>query len=54
MTRREMLAVLAAASAQRASAQSALKFRGLDHIEFTVKDVEKSTNFYARLLGARM
>ncbi len=51
MTRREMLAVLAAASAQRASAQTALKFRGLDHIEFTVKDVEKSTNFYAQLFG---
>ena len=51
MTRREVLAILAAASAQRASAQAALRFRGLDHIEFTVKDVERSTNFYAQLFG---
>ncbi|MEO5925557.1 MAG: VOC family protein [Bryobacteraceae bacterium] len=51
MTRRHLLAVMGAAAAQRASAQTALKFRGLDHIEFTVTDVEKSTNFYAQLFG---
>ncbi len=46
-----MLAAMGALAAQRASAQSPLKFRGLDHIEFTVADVEKSTNFYAQLFG---
>ena len=35
----------------RALAQTPLKFRGLDHIEFTVADVEKSTAFYALLFG---
>jgi catechol 2,3-dioxygenase-like lactoylglutathione lyase family enzyme len=51
MTRRQMLAVMGAAAAQRALGQSPLKFRGLDHIEFTVADVERSTNFYAQLFG---
>jgi catechol 2,3-dioxygenase-like lactoylglutathione lyase family enzyme len=51
MTRREMVALLGAAAAPRALAQSPLKFRGLDHIEFTVADVEKSTAFYAQLFG---
>jgi catechol 2,3-dioxygenase-like lactoylglutathione lyase family enzyme len=51
MTRRQMVGLWGATAVQRAMAQSPLKFRGLDHIEFTVKDVEKSTAFYARLFG---
>lgn len=50
MTRRHMLAVLGA-SATPAMAQGSLQFRGLDHIEFTVKDVERSVAFYAQLFG---
>jgi catechol 2,3-dioxygenase-like lactoylglutathione lyase family enzyme len=42
---------LAGAGLVRAQAPPALKFRGLDHIEFTVADVEKSTAFYAQLFG---
>lgn len=45
-----MLALLGAA-APCAYAQSPLKFRGLDHIEFTVADVERSVAFYAQLFG---
>ena len=51
MTRRQLIALSGAAAAQRAMAQTPLKFRGLDHIEFTVADVEKSTAFYAQLFG---
>jgi catechol 2,3-dioxygenase-like lactoylglutathione lyase family enzyme len=51
MTRREMAALLAAASLPRVRAQAPLQFRGLDHIEFTVADVEKSVAFYAQLFG---
>lgn len=50
MTRREVLALLGAA-APCAYAQAPLKFRGLDHIEFTVADVERSVAFYAQLFG---
>jgi catechol 2,3-dioxygenase-like lactoylglutathione lyase family enzyme len=50
MTRRELLA-LASAGVLRAQAPPALKFRGLDHIEFTVTDVERSVAFYAQLFG---
>lgn len=46
-----MLAVLGVASAVPGTAQSPLKFRGLDHIEFTVADVERSVAFYAQLFG---
>jgi catechol 2,3-dioxygenase-like lactoylglutathione lyase family enzyme len=46
-----MVALLGAAAAKPMMAQSPLKFRGLDHIEFTVKDVERSTAFYAQLFG---
>jgi catechol 2,3-dioxygenase-like lactoylglutathione lyase family enzyme len=45
-----MLALLGAA-APCAFAQAPLKFLGLDHIEFTVADVERSTAFYAQLFG---
>jgi len=51
MTRRQWIALFGAAAAQRAMAQTPLKFRGLDHIEFTVADVERSTAFYAQLFG---
>lgn len=50
MTRREVLA-LAAAGVLRGQAPQSLKFRGLDHIEFTVADVERSVAFYAQLFG---
>lgn len=46
-----MVALLVAAAARCANAQTTLKFPGLDHIEFTVADVEKSTAFYAQLFG---
>lgn len=45
------MAALGVAAAVPARAQSPLKFRGLDHIEFTVADVERSTAFYAQLFG---
>lgn len=54
MNRRNALRMLGAAavSANRVNAaDTALKFAGLDHVEFTVSDVEKSLLFYARIFG---
>jgi catechol 2,3-dioxygenase-like lactoylglutathione lyase family enzyme len=51
--RREALGILGVLlAAQRAGAQTAgLHFAALDHVEFTVSDVEKSLAFYARIFG---
>ncbi len=53
--RRQALSVLGAGAwmAQRAAtaAEPALHFGGLDHVEFTVSDVQKSIAFYARVFG---
>jgi len=50
MTRRGLIALLGV-GAGRAMGQAPLRFRELDHIEFTVADVERSTAFYAQLFG---
>jgi len=54
MRRRELLSVLgvgALAIRRAAAADAALRFTGLDHVEFLVSDVEKSAAFYARVFG---
>jgi len=52
LNRRDALRLLGAgfAGAVRAAGQP-FNFTSLDHVEFTVKDVEKSRDFYARLFG---
>lgn len=47
--RRDFIGLLGTAAV--ASAQSAPKFSYVDHLEFFVADVEKSTAFYARVFG---
>ena len=53
MDRREALGWLTALCAAPCAegADSAFRFASLDHIEFTVSDVEKSRDFYARIFG---
>jgi catechol 2,3-dioxygenase-like lactoylglutathione lyase family enzyme len=53
LNRREALGLLGGLLAtRRAGAQdSAIRFAGLDHVEFTVSDVEKSLAFYVRIFG---
>jgi catechol 2,3-dioxygenase-like lactoylglutathione lyase family enzyme len=55
LLRRELLGLLGmgAMAARRAIAADAsgLRFTALDHVEFLVSDVEKSTAFYSRVFG---
>jgi catechol 2,3-dioxygenase-like lactoylglutathione lyase family enzyme len=53
ITRRTTLSLLAAApwTSQKLSADPALSFTALDHIEFFASDVGKSVAFYARVFG---
>ncbi len=52
-SRREALGLLTAVWAARGAkaAGAPLRFTGLDHVEFTVSDVEKSLAFYVRVFG---
>jgi catechol 2,3-dioxygenase-like lactoylglutathione lyase family enzyme len=52
-SRREALAALAALWPARlaVAADPSLRFAALDHVEFTVADVEKSLAFYVRIFG---
>jgi catechol 2,3-dioxygenase-like lactoylglutathione lyase family enzyme len=50
MHRRRVLGLLGA-GALVSGADSALHFTGLDHVEFTVSDVEKSLAFYVQIFG---
>jgi catechol 2,3-dioxygenase-like lactoylglutathione lyase family enzyme len=53
LSRREACGLLTAAMVARRArgAEGALHFAALDHVEFTVADVEKSLAFYARIFG---
>ena len=53
ITRRRTLGILASApwAVQRASAEAALTFTALDHVEFLASDVVKSVAFYAAVFG---
>ena len=54
INRRDALALLGALGAAQYAdaADSEFQFAGLDHIEFTVSDVEKSLQFYTAIFGA--
>jgi catechol-2,3-dioxygenase len=53
MNRRRVLGLLGAGALVPGAdaAEGALRFAGLDHVEFTVSDVEKSLAFYVRVFG---
>ncbi|MEP6961905.1 MAG: VOC family protein, partial [Acidobacteriota bacterium] len=50
MSRRQAMLGLAGACVVR-GADAGLRFRDLDHVEFTVADVDKSVDFYVKLFG---
>ncbi|MBV9506190.1 MAG: VOC family protein [Acidobacteriia bacterium] len=55
--RREMLGVLGAgmlAAHRTFAAAESLRFAGLDHVEFTVSNVESTAVFYARIFGTNV
>lgn len=57
ISRREALGLLgvgAFAARQAFAADPGLHFTGLDHVEFTVSDVEKSLAFYVQIFGDRV
>ena len=54
LSRRQLVAGLAAVAAQPASAQSPLPAVSLNHVTLSVSDVERSRQFYEKLFGMKI